>query len=65
MQITFLGTIIQETLNWTSHIDRTSNKISRTVGVMNKLKHVPPGHVKYFLPGHIKYFLPGHIKDYV
>ena len=41
---TLLGTIIQETLNWTSHIDRISNKISRTLGVMNKLKHFLPGY---------------------
>ena len=39
-----LGTSIQETLNWTSHIDRISNKISQTLGVMNKLKHFLPGY---------------------
>ena len=34
-----LGTIIQETLDWTPYIDIISNKISQTLGVMNKLKH--------------------------
>ena len=32
----FLGTTIQETLNWAPHTDRIANKISRTLGVMNK-----------------------------
>ena len=43
-QIKFLGTIIQETLDWTPHIDIISNKISQTLAVMNKLKHLLPGH---------------------
>ena len=36
----FLGTIIHETLEWTRHIDKVANKISRTLGILNKLKHV-------------------------
>ncbi len=38
----FLGTTIQETLNWAPHTYRIANKISRTLGVMNKLKHFLP-----------------------
>ena len=38
----FLGTIIHETLEWTRHIDKVANKISRTLGTLNKLKHVLP-----------------------
>ena len=38
----FLGTTTQETLNWAPHTDRIANKISRTLGVINKLKHFLP-----------------------
>ena len=37
-----LGTIIHETLAWTRHIDKVANTISRTIGILNKLKHVLP-----------------------
>ncbi len=35
----FLGLTINEHLNWKSHLDKLSNKISKTMGVLNKLKH--------------------------
>jgi len=35
----FLGLTINENLNWKSHLNKVSNKISRTLGVMNRLKH--------------------------
>ena len=38
----FLGTIIHETLEWARHIDKVANKISRTIGILNKLKLVLP-----------------------
>ena len=41
-EFNFLGTIIHETLEWTRHIDKVANKISRTIGIINKLKHVLP-----------------------
>ncbi len=34
----FLGQTINEHLNWKSHIDKLANKISKTMGVLNKLK---------------------------
>ena len=40
----FLGTTIQETLNWAPHTDIIANQISRTLEVMNKLKHFLPTH---------------------
>ena len=43
-EFNFLGTIIHETLEWTRHIDKVANKISRTLGILNKLKHVLPIH---------------------
>ena len=41
-EFNFLGTIIHETLEWTRHIDKVANKISRTLVILNKLKHVLP-----------------------
>ena len=39
-EFNFLGTIIHETLEWTRHIDKGANKISRTLGILNKLNHI-------------------------
>ena len=41
----FLGTVISSTLSWKSHISKISKKISRTLGVMNKMKHFLPSHI--------------------
>ena len=41
-QFVFLGITIHETLNWDRYIDKNANKISRTLGAMNKLKHFLP-----------------------
>ena len=35
----FLGLTVNEHLTWHSHINKIANKISRSLGVMNKLKH--------------------------
>ncbi len=39
---TFLGLKLNETLTWNDHIEETSNKVSKTIGVMNRLKNVLP-----------------------
>ncbi len=38
----FLGLTINQHLNWKSRIDKLTNKISKTMGVLNKLKHLVP-----------------------
>lgn len=38
----FLGLTLDENLNWKKHINKISNKISRCIGILNRLK--------YFLP---------------
>ena len=38
-QFVFLRITIHEALNWDRYIDKIATKISRTLGVMNKLKH--------------------------
>ena len=34
-----LGIIMDEHLNWKSHVETISNKCSKTIGVLNKLKY--------------------------
>ena len=38
----FLGLNINKNLNWKNHIDCISIKISRTIGIMKRLRHVTP-----------------------
>ena len=35
----FLGITITDTLSWNAHIEEIAIKISRTIGIMNRLKH--------------------------
>ena len=38
----FLGITINNKLNWNSHINKVRNKISKTVGILNKLRSFLP-----------------------
>ncbi len=38
----FLGLIINENLNWKMHVEKVANGISKTIGILNRLKHVLP-----------------------
>ena len=38
-QTKFLGVLIQANLKWNEHISSIANKISKVVGIMNKIKH--------------------------
>ena len=44
-----LGITIDKHLHWKSHIDKVANKISKTIGILNKLKNVLPLSVKKIL----------------
>lgn len=39
---TFLGLRVNETLTWTDHIEEVANKISKTIGVLSRLKNSLP-----------------------
>jgi len=39
-QTKFLGVIIESHLKWNAHITSIANKISKTIGILNKAKHV-------------------------
>ena len=41
----FLGLLINENVNWKSHTDMIANKVSRNLGVLNKIKHFLPQHI--------------------
>ena len=38
-KITFLGLIINNTLNWSAHIKYLCSKISKNIGIMKKVKN--------------------------
>ena len=42
----FLGLTLNEHLDWKPHIDKISNKISRSIGILNRHKHFIPLHSK-------------------
>ena len=58
----FLGVTIDKKLSWNGHTDTISLKLSRCVGILNKLKRFLPQHIlltiynSMFLP-HINYFI--------
>ncbi len=39
LQLNFLGLTLDENLNLKGYIDQISNKISKSIGILNKLKH--------------------------
>ena len=45
----FLGLTLDEKLAWNNHITKISSKISRTIGIINKLKHFLPVNTKITL----------------
>ena len=62
-----LGIIINKHINWTSHTELTANKITKYVGVTNRLKHILPLHILHnlyntFILPHVYYgiLLWGH-----
>jgi hypothetical protein len=42
---TFLGLRVNETLTWTDHIEEVANKISKTIGILNRLKKSLPSNI--------------------
>ena len=44
-EFNFLGLIIEETLSWKPHVDYIANKVSKHIGVLNRLKHYLPPYI--------------------
>ncbi len=45
----FLGLILNENLSWKSHCDKISNSISKSLGILNALKHILLEEIKVML----------------
>ena len=45
----FLGLLINTNLNWKPHVDETTGKISKAIGVINRLKFVVPQNIPVIL----------------
>ncbi len=45
-QFVFLGLTLNENLSWKDHINKISNKISQSLGILNKLKYILPINAK-------------------
>jgi hypothetical protein len=56
----FLGITVDSELSWNSYVGEISKKLSRTCGILSRLKHILPSHIlvtiynSLFLP-HIHY----------
>ncbi len=48
-QFVFLGLILNENMSWKDHINKISNKISQSLGILNKLKHILPINAKILI----------------
>ena len=58
--LNFLGLTLDTHLNWHKHIEKIANKCSRTIRIINKLKHVLPKSIRIILCNSL--ILP-HIND--
>ena len=48
--IRYLGILIDSNLSWKFHIDYVCQKVSKTIGIIAKLRHFVPRHVLIILP---------------
>ncbi len=48
-EFNFLGLIMNQNLNWKCHVNNIVNKISKSMGILNKLKHFLPLNAKVLI----------------
>ena len=48
-EFNFLGMIVDENISWKCHVNYIANKIAKTVGILNRLKHFIPMNIKVML----------------
>ena len=48
-QFQFLGLTLDSNLNWKKHSNNVTNKCSRIIGILNRLKHMLPQRIKIML----------------
>ena len=44
-QFTFLGVLLDDTLSWKNHINMVTNKLSKIIGILHRLKHYYPDNI--------------------
>ena len=44
-----VGLTISDNLEWENHVQKIANKCSRTIGILNKLKHILPANISLML----------------
>ncbi len=49
LQFNFHGLTLDENYNWKGHIDQISDKISKSIDILNKLKHFIPIKIKILI----------------
>ena len=62
LEFNFLGLTINENLDWSSHCNKIAYKTSRTLGIMNRLKHELPSAIlklmyDALIMSHFQYFI--------
>ena len=45
----FLGLTLNEHIDWSDHIAKIANKISRTIGILKKLKNILPSSILFIM----------------
>ena len=60
--VKFLGILFDENLTWKCHINMVTNKLSKVIGILNRLKHVYPQNAllsiyHYLFASHLNYGL--------
>jgi hypothetical protein len=48
-QFNFLGLELDNNMNWSCHINKIATKISKSIGIMNKVKYILPQHILLML----------------
>ena len=48
-ELNFLGLTLDTNLNWRKHTEKISNKCSKPIGVLNRLKYVLPLDIIFFI----------------
>ena len=48
-EFNFLGLTLDTHVNWKKHSEKVSNKCSRIIGILNRLKHILPQRIKTML----------------
>ena len=47
--IKYLGVLVDKNIAWKYHIDTIAAKISKTIGLISKLRHSIPRHIIFYI----------------